>query len=61
VRSSILLAVVLDLVSGPPIHGAVVIVSGMRLGRIRWDDRTAQAEFDASLGIFPTLGVSAES
>jgi hypothetical protein len=27
---------------------------------IRWDARTGQAEFDESLGIFPTLGVSAE-
>lgn len=27
---------------------------------VRWDPRTAQTEFDTSLGIFPTLGVSAE-
>ena len=36
------------------------IYNHKNIGRIRWDARTGQAEFDESLGIFPTLGVSAE-
>lgn len=30
------------------------------VGGVRWDSRTQRVEFDESLGIFPTLGVSAE-
>jgi hypothetical protein len=36
------------------------IYNRKNVSSIRWDDRTAQPEFDESLGIFPTLGVSVE-
>jgi len=36
------------------------IYNHRNVSRVRWDDRTGQPEFPESIGIFPTLGVSAE-
>jgi len=36
------------------------IYNHKNVGRVRWDARTGRAEFDESLGIFPTVGLSAE-
>jgi hypothetical protein len=36
------------------------IYNRKNVSSVRWDSRTGQAEFNESLGIFPTLGVSVE-